>query len=86
MTGLVVWAATTPARWAALPATAMKISVPAASEDLTRRSVRSGERWAEVTSMPKGTPKSLRTPRASSTVPKSDSLPRKIMTFITAPP
>ena len=86
MTGLTVCAATTPARWAALPATAMKTSVPAASDDFTRRTVRSGERWAEVTSSPKGTPKSLRTPSASSIVPKSDSLPRKIVTFMSVPP
>ena len=35
MTGRTVWAATTPARWAALPATAMKTSVPRSSASRT---------------------------------------------------
>jgi hypothetical protein len=39
----------------------MKISAPEASDDLIRRTVRSGVRWAEVISSPKGTPNSLRT-------------------------
>src|SRR5262249_12731740 len=58
-TGKVVFAATTPARWAAPPAPAMKQRAPPAARRSTQASSASGVRWAESTLLSKGTAKSL---------------------------
>ena len=49
ITGLLVRAATAPARCAAMPAAQIKTRAPLASSSRTRASVRSGVRWAELT-------------------------------------
>ena len=59
MTGKVVWAASTPARWAAFPAAAMMTPKPFSAAWAAKSQAAAGVRWALITWASKGTPNSF---------------------------
>ena len=61
ITGRVVREASTPARWAALPAAAMITWMPRSSAPVAKAWALSGVRWAEMTRASQATPNSVRT-------------------------
>ena len=80
ITGNVVWAATTPARWAAIPAAAIKTLIPLDSALFTRLRTSAGVLWAESTFLVYLTSKLSKTSKALDTTSKSESEPIKIAT------
>ena len=82
MTGKVVWAASTPARWAAFPAAAMMTPKPCSRAVRENSAAASGVRWADMTFTSTGMPKPFRRLMAGDTVGKSLSLPMMTATFL----
>src|SRR2546427_5199803 len=80
ITGRVVCAAITPARWAAPPAPAMITRMPRPAALRAYSAVRSGERCAEVTAISYAMPNSSRALPASRMISRSESLPMTIET------
>src|SRR5216683_4455981 len=74
-TGRTVWAATTPARWAAPPAAAMMTSMPRASASAVYSVVNAGVRWADMTLDSCGMPNWVSISSAWRMVSQSDLLP-----------
>src|SRR5579871_1980812 len=79
-TGSTVWAAQTPARWAAPPAAAMTTSTPRSSAPETYSAVSLGVRWAESTRHSWATPNWARVSEAFFITSQSDLLPIMIFT------
>ena len=80
MTGRMVSAAMTPARWAAPPAPAMMTRMPRAAASRLNSLVRAGERWAEQMSISWGMSKRSRALAASFMMSRSLSLPMMMET------
>src|SRR5581483_11127151 len=79
-TGTRVWAAQTPAKWAAPPAAAMTTSTPLASAPETYSAVSLGVRCADRTLDSWATPNWFRVSEAFFMTSQSDLLPIKILT------
>ena len=82
MTGRVVWAASTPARWAAFPAAAMMTPKPWSLAVLENSAAASGVRWALITRASTGMPKAFSRLMAGATTGRSLSLPMITATFL----
>ena len=82
ITGSVVWAARTPARWAALPAAAMMTPKPASLAPAEKAAAASGVLWADMTWASTGMPSLLRVKMAPFTTGRSLSLPMMTATFL----
>ena len=79
-TGRVVFAASTPGRCAAPPAPPIITRSPRSSSAAACSKNRSGVRWAEMTRVSKGTPKSAKTSAARRIIGQSLALPISIPT------
>ena len=81
ITGTMVWAASTPPRWAAFPAAAMMTPKPFSSAVRANSSASAGVRWADMTRASKGTPNFFSWVMAPLTTGKSLSEPMMTATF-----
>ena len=80
ITGRVVWAATAPARCAAIPAPAMNTAQPRSTASVTYCEVAAGVRWAEVILTSTEIPRRRSTSTADCITGQSESEPMSTAT------